>query len=99
MAGGQLTSEKSVRMTESDCHREGKILFEDGNCYNLLERGPCFQQSMWVVMALQVKYTSKIVFKCLNVYFKTDGSLAAECRPRKCISNDTIWDPESCKNQ
>ena len=41
-------------MTESECHREGKILFEDGNCYNLLERGPCFEQSMWVVMALQV---------------------------------------------
>merc|ERR1719510_123147 len=73
-------AEKRVRMTESECHREGKILFEDGNCYNLLERGPCFEQSMWVVMALQ-----------------TDGSLAAECRPRKCISNDTIWDPESCQ--
>ena len=43
-----------VRMTESECHREGKILFEDGNCYNLLERGPCFEQSMWVVMTLQV---------------------------------------------
>ena len=47
------TSERDS-MTESECHREGKILFEDGNCYNLLERGPCFEQSMWVVMALQV---------------------------------------------
>ena len=52
---GQVSADKSVRMTESECHREGKILFEDGNCYNLLERGPCFQQSMWVVMALQVR--------------------------------------------
>ena len=50
----EVSGEKSVRLTESECHREGKILFEDGNCYNLLERGPCFQQSMWVVMALQV---------------------------------------------
>ena len=30
--------------------------------------------------------------------FQADGSLAAECRPRRCISTDTIWDPESCKN-
>ena len=28
----------------ADCHREGKVLFEDGGCYNLLERGPCFEQ-------------------------------------------------------
>ena len=62
----QVTSE---RMTEAECHREGKILFEDGNCYNLLERGPCFQQSMWVVMALQVilarYYLEKFSFLCI----------------------------------
>ena len=31
-------------VSPSDCHREGKVLFEDGGCYNLLERGPCFEQ-------------------------------------------------------
>jgi len=39
--------------TESDCHREGKVLFENGECYNLLERGPCFEESMWLVMTVE----------------------------------------------
>ena len=37
-----------------DCHREGKVLFENGECYNLLERGPCFEESMWLVMTVEV---------------------------------------------
>jgi len=72
--------DKQMRRTESECHSLSQVLYEDGNCYNLLELGPCSDQAMWLVMALQA-----------------DGSLAAECKPRKCPSNDTIFDPESCQ--
>ena len=40
-------------MRELDCHREGKVLFEDGNCYSLLERGPCSEDSSRLVMVVQ----------------------------------------------
>ena len=43
----------------SECHRQGKVLFEGEGCYNLLERGPCFEQSMWLVMTIQVVYMSE----------------------------------------
>ena len=46
---GRIMANVSIRrfvktVSPSDCHREGKVLFEDGGCYNLLERGPCFEQ-------------------------------------------------------
>ena len=55
-------------------------MFEDGGCYNLLERGPCFEVSMWLVMVE-----------------REDGSLEAECRPRKCADPQQVWDPTSCE--
>jgi len=44
---------ESISTLEEECHRQGKVLFEGEGCYNLLERGPCFEQSMWLVMTIQ----------------------------------------------
>jgi len=48
-----IAGTEEVAVRELDCHREGKVLFEDGNCYNLLERGPCSEDSSRLVMVVQ----------------------------------------------
>ena len=35
----------------TECHTQGKVLFKDGGCYHLLERGPCHEAGLWLVMA------------------------------------------------
>jgi len=82
---------------EDICHREGKVLFEDGECYNLLERGPCFEQSKWLVMSLE---DGNLVprckhRKCLNpagAYLTND----CQCYNRKasdvCGLNEQLYD-------
>ena len=82
---------------EDICHREGKVLFEDGECYNLLERGPCFEQSKWLVMSLE---DGNLVprckhRKCLNpagAYLTND----CQCYNRKasdvCGVNEQLYD-------
>ena len=61
--------EEVTEIEEPDCYKEGKILYEDGRCYNLLERGPCSEETMWLVMVVQADGVS----------------LAAECRQRTCM--------------
>jgi len=82
---------------EDKCHREGKVLFEDGECYNLLERGPCFEDAKWLVMSME---NGKMVprckhRKCLNpagAYLASD----CQCYRRKatdvCGSNEQLYD-------
>ena len=47
-------TEDDIKCERAECHREGKVLFEtDGQCYNLLERGPCYEAGNWLVMVLE----------------------------------------------
>jgi len=89
--------ETAEERKEDICHREGKVLFEDGECYNLLERGPCFEQSKWLVMSLE---DGNLVprckhRKCLNpagAYLTND----CQCYNRKasdvCGLNEQLYD-------
>jgi len=82
---------------KSECHREGKVLFEDGECYNLLERGPCFESAMWLVMSIE---NGVLVPRCKHrKCFSSSGVFVAsdcQCYHRKvpdvCGENEQLYD-------
>jgi len=82
---------------EDKCHREGKVLFEDGECYNLLERGPCFEDAKWLVMSLE---NGSLVPRCKHrkCLTATGAYLTSDCQcyHRKaadvCGVNEQLYD-------
>jgi len=90
----KLTAEDKRK---SECHRQGKVLFEDGECYNLLERGPCFENSMWLVMSEE---NGIMVPRCKDrTCLSTSGTFVpghCQCYHRKvpdvCGLNEQLYD-------
>eukprot|EP00092_Neocalanus_flemingeri_P008052 GFUD01008690.1.p1 GENE.GFUD01008690.1~~GFUD01008690.1.p1 ORF type:complete len:1006 (-),score=224.49 GFUD01008690.1:142-3159(-) len=80
-----------------ECHRQGKVLFEDGECYNLLERGPCFESAMWLVMSVE---NGILVPRCKHRQcLSSSGAFVAsdcQCYQRKvadvCGKNEQLYD-------
>jgi len=82
---------------KAECHREGKVLFEDGECYNLLERGPCFENAMWLVMSVE---DGNLVPRCKHrrCLSSTGSFLTRDCQcylrdaEDVCGKNEQLYD-------